>query len=82
MIGAILLVYSVVLFVYIYKITGGAAGVGIVKGQYVYEYKSHVIRAISEREYFMFPALVVRLMSAWIGMIATFELSEFEKSAQ
>jgi hypothetical protein len=73
--GRCLLVYAVLLFVHFYRSSGGASGVGIIEGQYVYKYKSAVIRPISEEEYKAFPAQVARIMSAWIGMMATFCLS-------
>jgi len=67
-----LLIYAVLTFIYFYKTTGGATSVGIVDGQYVSQYKDHVIRFISEDEYRMFPNLWTRVMSAWIGMMAMF----------
>jgi hypothetical protein len=73
--GWVLLVYAVLLFVHFYRSSGGASSVGIIEGQYVYMYKSAVIRPISEEEYNMFPTQVARIMSAWIGMMATFCLS-------
>jgi hypothetical protein len=76
-VGWVLLVYAVLLFVHSYRSSGGASSVGIVEGQYVYMYKSAVIRPISEEEYNMFPTQVARIMSAWIGMMATFCLSSF-----
>jgi hypothetical protein len=79
-IGWILLVYALFLFVYLYKTTGGATSVGMLDGQYVYLYKSNVIRPITEAEYKMFPTLVVRLMSAWIGMMAFFCVSWLRSS--
>ena len=72
LLGLVLLVYAVLTFVYFYKTTGGASSVGIVDGRYVSKYKDHVIRAISEGEYRMFPNLWTRVMSAWIGMMAVF----------
>jgi len=74
-VGCVLLVYAVLLFVHFYRISGGASSVGIIDGQYVYMYKSAVIRPISEEEYGAFPTQVARMMSAWIGMMATFCLS-------
>ncbi len=74
-VGWVLLVYALLLFVHFYKSSGGASSVGIVEGQFVYMYKSAVIRPISEEEYNMFPTQVTRIISAWIGMMATFCLS-------
>jgi hypothetical protein len=78
--GGALLVYSIFTFVYFYKKTGGASAVEIVGGQYVSEYKGHVIRTISEYEYRMFPNLWTRFMSAWIAMMAVFCTSAFASS--
>jgi hypothetical protein len=75
--GCILLVYAILLFIHFYRSSGGASSVGIVDGQYVYMSKSAVIRPISEEEYEMFPTQVARIMSAWMGMMATFCLSSF-----
>jgi hypothetical protein len=75
LVGYVLLVYAVLLFVHFYRSSGGASSVGVVEGQYVYMYKSAVIRPISEEEYRMFPAQWDRVMSAWMGMISTFCLA-------
>jgi len=72
LLGLVLLVYAVLTFVYFYKTTGGASSVDIVDGQYVSKYTDHVIKAISEGEYRMFPNLWTRVMSAWIGMMTVF----------
>ncbi len=72
-----LLLYAVFTFVCVYRMTGGATSVGIVDGQYVYCYKSHVIRTITQYEYGMFPNLVTRVMSSWIGMGAASCISTF-----
>ena len=74
-VGWVLLVYAILLFAHFYRSSGGASGVGIVEGQYVYMSKSAVIRPISESEYKMFPTQVARIMSAWMAMAATFCLS-------
>jgi hypothetical protein len=74
-VGYVLLVYAVLLFGHFYRSSGGASSVGIVESQYVYMNKSAVIRPISEAEYRMFPTQVDRIMTAWIGMMATFCLS-------
>jgi hypothetical protein len=81
-VGWVLLVYAVLLFVHFYRSSGGASSVGIVEGQFVYMYKSAVIRPISEEEYNMFPTQVARIMSAWIGMMATFCLSSLINQAK
>ena len=81
-VGWVLLVYAVLLFVHFYRSSGGASSVGIVEGQFVYLYKSAVIRPISEEEYNMFPTQVARIMSAWIGMMATFCLSSLINQAK
>jgi hypothetical protein len=73
--GWILLIYSVLLFTHFYRSSGGATSVGIVAGQYVYLSKETVIRPISETEYKMFPTHIARIMSTWLGMLATFCLS-------
>jgi hypothetical protein len=73
--GWILLIYAVLLFVLLHKTTGGATNVEIVHGQYAYMSKDIVIRPITEVEYKMFPTRVTRLVSAWMGMMATFCLS-------
>lgn len=70
-----LLVYAILLFVHFYRSTGGASSVGIVEGHYVYMSKETVIRPISEGEYRMFPTQVVRIMSAWLAMMAMFSIS-------
>jgi hypothetical protein len=74
-VGYVLLVYAVLLFVHFYRSSGGASSVGVVEGQYVYMYKSAVIRPISEEEYKMFPTQWDRIMSAWMGMMSTFCLA-------
>ena len=70
----LVLVYAILLFIHFYRSSGGASSVGLVDGQYVYMSKSAVIRPISEEEYKMFPTQVARIMSAWMGMMATFGL--------
>jgi hypothetical protein len=80
--GWILLGYSVVNFVYLYRSTGGASSVGIVDGQYVSMYKDHIIQTITEREYKMFPTLVVRVMSSWLAMMAVFCLSSIHAKGE
>ena len=75
--GWILLIYAIGCFVYDYKTTGGATSVAIVDGQYVSMQKEHVIRAITENEYRMFPNLWTRVMSAWIAMMAVFCAGSF-----
>ena len=77
LVGLGLLVYAILLFVYFYKTTGGASSVTVVEGQYVSMYKDHVIRAITEEEYRMFPNLWTRSMSAFMGMGAVFLLKIF-----
>jgi hypothetical protein len=72
LVGFGLLAYSILLFVYFYKTTGGASSVAVVDGRYVSMYKEHVIRNISEKEYRMFPNLWTRVMSAWLAMMAVF----------
>jgi hypothetical protein len=74
-VGWVLLVYAVLLFVHFDRSSGGASSVGIVEGQYVYMYKSTVIRPISEDEYKMFTTRWLRVMSAWMGMMSTFCLA-------
>ena len=79
--GCILLAYAILLFIHFYRSSGGASSVGIVDGQYVYLSKTVVIRPISEEEYIMFPTQVARIMSAWMGMMATFCLSSFIRAS-
>ena len=69
-----LLVYAVLTFIYFYTATGGASSVDIVNGQYVSMYKSRILRTITEQEFRMFPNLGVRVVSAWIAMMAAFWL--------
>jgi hypothetical protein len=68
--GLVLLAYAVFMFIWFYRFTGGASSVSVVHGQYVYMYKSKVIRSITEQEYMMFPNRVVRVMSAWMGAMS------------
>jgi hypothetical protein len=75
--GLVLLVYAVLTFVYFYRITGGASSVSIVNGEYVSMYKTQILRTITEQEYRMFPNLWVRVMSAWMAMMAVFGLAQF-----
>jgi hypothetical protein len=75
--GLVLLVYAVLTFVHDYRTTGGASSVGIVNGEYVSMYKTRILRTITEQEYRMFPNLWVRVMSAWIAMMAVFGLTQF-----
>lgn len=63
-IGFVVMGYAVVLMVIFYKATNGATGVGIEHGEYVYLHKDTVIRAISEQEYYMYPAWIMRVFSA------------------
>lgn len=72
-----LLVYAILTFVYFYRTNGGASSVGFVNGKYVSMYKTRVLRTITEQQYRLFPNLLVRVMSAWIAMIAVFGLSQF-----
>jgi hypothetical protein len=81
LVGFALLVYAVILFVLLYSATGGASGVGMVDGQYDYLSKGHVIRSITEQEFRMFPTQVVRIMSVWLGMMATFCHSSLRSSS-
>jgi ABC-type proline/glycine betaine transport system permease subunit len=74
-VGWVLLAYSIVLFAHFYRISGGATGVGIVDGQYVYLNKSNAIQTITEAEYKMFPSQCFRVMTGWMGMVASFCLS-------
>jgi hypothetical protein len=69
--GCILLLYAAVVFVHMYKATGGATGVAMANGSYVYMFKSRILRPITLAEYKMFPRLV-RLASAWTAVMATF----------
>ena len=77
LVGFGLLAYSILLFVYFYKTTGGASSVAVVEGRYVSTYKEHVIRNITEQEYRMFPNLWTRVTSAWLAMMAVFCLKAF-----
>lgn len=70
--GLALLAYSLLLFAYDLKRTGGASGVEVIDGQYFSEYRGKIIRQISEYEYLFFPNLWARVMSAWMGMMAVF----------
>jgi hypothetical protein len=72
LVGFGLLAYSILLFIYFYKTTGGASSVAVIDGRYVSMYKEHVIRSITEEEYQMFPNLWTRVMSAWMAMMAVF----------
>jgi hypothetical protein len=72
--GFILLAYSIILFIYDYKTTGGANGVAVVDGQCVALNKSTVIRSLTDYECNHFPSLWTRVMSAWIAMMACFGL--------
>jgi hypothetical protein len=78
--GYVLLIYAMLTFVYFYRTTGGASSVGVVDGQYVSMYKSHVIRTITVHEYRMFPNLWTRVMTAWIAMMAVFCSTSFKLS--
>lgn len=64
--------YALFIFAHMYIATGGAIGVGIIDGQYVYRYQSRILRPITQAEYKMFPRLEVRLASAWAATRATF----------
>lgn len=75
--GIALLAYAVLTFVYSYRTTGGASSVDIVNGQYVSMYTDRILRTITEREYRLFPNLWVRVMSAWMAMMAVFALTQF-----
>jgi len=77
MLGFALLLYAVLTFIYVYRATGGATSVCTVDGHYFSKYKNHIIRAISESEYQLFPNLWTRAMSVWIGMIAVFSARSF-----
>jgi hypothetical protein len=79
-IGSALLIYAVLTFVYDYRTTGGATSVGIVNGQYVSMYKSHVIRPITEYEYRFFPNLWTRVMYAWLAAAAVYCTTSFKLS--
>jgi hypothetical protein len=75
MVGWVLLAYALILFVYFYRTTGGASSVSIVNGQYFYMYQGHMLRPITQEQYEIFPTEWFRVMSAWMGMMATFCLS-------
>ena len=77
LVGFGLLAYAILTFIYFYKTTGGASSVAIVDGQYVSQYKSHIIRVITKEEYRMFPNLWARVMTAWVGMMAVFCTKSF-----
>jgi len=68
--ACVMVCYAAFTFIYFYKVTEGASGVAIIDGEYVYQYKSKAIRAITKDEYRMFPNLWTRVMTAWFGMIA------------
>jgi hypothetical protein len=74
-VGWVLLAYALTLFVYFYRTTGGASSVSIVNGQYFYMYQGHMLRPITQEQYEIFPTQWFRVMSAWMGMMATFCLS-------
>ncbi len=82
MFGFALLIYAVLLFIYNYRATGGATGAELVSGQYVYMYKNQIMRTITEYEYRMFPNRWIRVMSAWMGMMAVFGISQAWRSEQ
>jgi len=68
--------YAVLTFVYFYRTMGGASGVSIVDGRYVSMYQDRILSTITETQYRMFPILLSRVMSAWIGMTAFFYLTQ------
>jgi hypothetical protein len=70
MLGCVLLFYAILIFILEYQTTGGATSVAILHGQYMYMYKSRVIRPITEHEFMLFPVLVSRVLSAWIGAMS------------
>ena len=80
LIMAVLLAYFIFHFVYMYRTTGGAAGVGIENGQHVYTYKTRVIRAITDEEYKMWPNLITRVMSVWMAIMAIGLATQFKRS--
>lgn len=73
-----LFVYAIALFVYGYKATGGASSVSIVDGQYFSMYKGRIIRAITQREYRMFPNLWMRALTAWSAFFAALYFAAFQ----
>jgi hypothetical protein len=75
--GLVMLVYAVLIFIYVYRTTGGVSSVSIVDGKYVAMNKDQIIRTLTESEYRMFPNLWMRVISAWIGMMAVFSLTQF-----
>jgi hypothetical protein len=76
-IGTVLFAYSILLFIYFYRTSGGASSVGGDYGRRVAKYKSQIIRQITEDEYQMFPNLWTRAMSAWIGTLSVFGIMPF-----
>jgi hypothetical protein len=76
-VAAVLLLYAIFTFMYFYRTTGGASSVSVLDGRYLAMYKSRVIRNITEQEYRMFPNLWIRVMSAWMGMMASAVLMHF-----
>jgi hypothetical protein len=81
--GFVLLAYSVILFIYEYRTTGGATGVETIDGQCVALYKSTIIKNLNTYECRHFPTLWTRVMSAWIAMMACVGLSHsYDPSAK
>ncbi len=76
------LVYSLMTLVYYIYTTEGASSVGMVDGRYISLYKDRVIRSISEYEFRMFPNLWTRVMTAWLGMLATVFMMVFSTALQ
>jgi hypothetical protein len=69
-VGIGLLAYAVMMFIYVYRSTGGAASVAVQNGHYVSLYKDRVMKTISHDEFVMFPSLWLRALSAWFGALA------------
>jgi hypothetical protein len=76
LLSSTLVIYAILMLVYVYRITGGATSVDVVDGRYVTKYKNQVIRTVTEQEYRMFPNLVTRVMSAWIGAMSVLGLAQ------
>lgn len=74
MLGFALLVYSIVMFVYEYKLTGGANHIAVENGQCLAMDKSTIIRILTDSECRHFPTLWTRVMSSWTAAIACFGL--------
>ncbi len=72
---SLLFAYALANFAYFYQHFGGATSVSIRDGQFLALYKENVIAQISREDYLNFPNLLLRAITAAIGLTSFLGMS-------